>query len=183
MTSREMNSRDGDYGTAEEIGDGRWQLRFNRTYPHPVDKVWRAVTEPGHLAAWFPTSIDGERRAGAPLQFTFPNGAAPPFDGEVVAYDPPSVFEFRWGPDSIRLEVTGSERSATLTLLHAFGEQGKAARDAAGWHACLDALGAGLDGSANPRERMSSWADVHARYVERFGPELATLGPPRPPSK
>ena len=35
----------------------------------PREKVWRAVTEPEHLAAWYPQEIVGERRAGAPLRF------------------------------------------------------------------------------------------------------------------
>jgi uncharacterized protein YndB with AHSA1/START domain len=85
------------YGTLEQLDDGRWRLRFTRTFAHPVEKVWRAITEPEHLAAWFPTTIDGARAAGAPLHFTFPEGEAPPFDGEMIAYEPPSVMEFRWG--------------------------------------------------------------------------------------
>jgi uncharacterized protein YndB with AHSA1/START domain len=170
---------DADYGTTEELGDGRWQLRFRRRYPHGVEKVWRAVTEPEHLAAWFPTSIDGPRRAGAGLEFSFPKGEAPPFDGQVVAYEPESLFEFRWGPDTIRIELSGSDTSATLTLLHALDERGKAARDAAGWHVCLDALGAALDGSDAARAQMSRWGEVHPRYVERFGPEGSTIGPPQ----
>ena len=170
---------DAGYGTADQLGDGRWQLRFRRTYPQAVEEVWRAVTEPEHLAAWFPTSIDGPRRAGAALSFSFPNGEGPTFDGEVVAYDPPSVFAFRWGPDSIRLEITGSDSAATLTLLHAFDERGKAARDAAGWHVCLDALRAALEGRDEPREQMSRWGAVHPGYVERLGPEASTIGPPQ----
>ena len=172
-------SDDTPYGTTEELADGRWQLRFRRTYPHAVEKVWRAVTEPEHLAAWFPSSIDGPRRAGAELSFIFPNGVAPSLGGRVVAYDPPSVFEFQWGTDSIRMELTGSDTAATLTLLHAFEERGKAARDGAGWHVCLDALGAALDGSDRAREQMSRWVEVHPRYVERFGPEASTIGPPQ----
>jgi uncharacterized protein YndB with AHSA1/START domain len=174
-----MNPDERDYGTAEELTDGWWQLRFERTYPYPVEKVWAAVTGPEHLAAWFPTTIDGPRETGRALRFTFPEDQAPPFDGEVLAYQPPSVFEFRWGPDRIRFEVAGSGRSTSLTLLHAFDERGKAARDAAGWHVCLDALAAALDGGAGPRARMSSWSDVHSGYVERFGPEASTVGPPQ----
>lgn len=174
-----MSTEDRDYGTTEQRGDGKWQLRFQRSFPHAVEKLWRAVTEPEHLAAWFPTTIDGDRRAGAHLQFVFPNGEAPPFDGEVVAYEPPSLFEFRWGPDSIRMEITGSGTSSTITLLHAFDERGKAARDAAGWHVCLDALAAALNGSDKARDQMSRWSQVHPHYVERFGPEAATIGPPQ----
>lgn len=85
--------------------DGRWQLRFKRTLAHPQEVVWKAVTEPEHLAAWFPTTIEGERAAGAPLRFSFPGGQAPPFDGEMLAYEPPSVMEIRWGSDIVRIEL------------------------------------------------------------------------------
>lgn len=61
------------YGTTEHLDDGRWRLRFVRTLPHPAEKVWRALTEPAHLAHWFPSTIDGERAAGAPLRFVFPH--------------------------------------------------------------------------------------------------------------
>ncbi|HKC74762.1 MAG TPA: SRPBCC domain-containing protein [Chloroflexota bacterium] len=47
-------------GQLEHI-DGRWQLRFTRKLAHPPEKVWRALTEPAHLAAWFPTDIEGAR--------------------------------------------------------------------------------------------------------------------------
>src|SRR5438105_10315698 len=54
------------YGELERAGD-RWLLRFVRRLPHPPEKVWRALTEPEHVAAWFPADIEGERRSGAPL--------------------------------------------------------------------------------------------------------------------
>ena len=44
-------------------------LTFTRRLAHPREKVWRAVSEPEHLAAWYPQEIVGERRAGAPLRF------------------------------------------------------------------------------------------------------------------
>jgi len=44
-------------GTLEEAGGGRWRLRFTRTLDHPPEKVWRAITEPEHLRAWFPQRI------------------------------------------------------------------------------------------------------------------------------
>ncbi len=169
------------YGTLEELADGRWRLRFTRELAHPVDKVWRAITEPPHLAAWFPTTIEGEYTPGARLHFVFPKDEAPPMDGEVIAYLPDSAFEFQWGPDVIRLEVRPSGNGTTLTLLHTFAEQGKAARDGAGWHTCLDALAAwlqGQDSQDSARRLMNRWAEVHPRYVEQFGPEAATIGPP-----
>jgi uncharacterized protein YndB with AHSA1/START domain len=171
------------YGTVEELGDGRWRLRFTRDFAHPVDRVWRAVTEREHLAAWFPTTIDGDRAPGALLTFVFPEGRAPPMAGTVVVCEPCSVFEFRWGAaDVIRLEVLATEDGTRLTLTHTFREHGKAARDAAGWHVCLDALSASLagrDASGNPMDR---WNEVRLRYAEQFGPAASTVGPPRPPA-
>ena len=166
------------YGTVDQLDDGRWQLRFTRTLPHPQSKVWRAITEPEHLAHWFPTTIDGEREAGAPLRFTFPGGEAPPFDGEMLTFEPESVMELRWGPDMIRIELRPLSPGTELTLLDTLEERGKAARDGAGWHTCLDALEAELGGEDDARSEMGRWADVHEHYVESFGPEAATIGPP-----
>jgi uncharacterized protein YndB with AHSA1/START domain len=166
------------YGTVDQLDDGRWQLRFTRTLRHPQSKVWRAVTEPEHLAHWFPTTIEGEREAGAPLRFAFPGGEAPPFDGEMLAFEPESVMELRWGPDVIRIELQPLSQGTVLTLLDTLEERGKAARDGAGWHTCLDALEAALGGQDDVRSKLGDWAEVHEHYVESFGPEAATIGPP-----
>ena len=40
---------DTDLGTLTRQGD-RWTLRFTRRLAHPRKKMWRAVTEPEHLA-------------------------------------------------------------------------------------------------------------------------------------
>jgi uncharacterized protein YndB with AHSA1/START domain len=166
------------YGTVHQLGDGCWQLRFTRTLPHPQSKVWRAITEPEHLARWFPTTIEGERKAGAPLRFGFPAAEAPPFAGEMLAFEPESVMELRWGPDVVRIELRPLADGTELTLLDTLEERGKAARDAAGWHTCLDALEAALQEEPEARRRLESWGRVHARYVDSFGPEAATIGPP-----
>jgi uncharacterized protein YndB with AHSA1/START domain len=166
------------YGTLEELDDGRFQLRFTRTLAHPQDTVWRALTEPEQLANWFPTTIEGERAAGAPLRFSFPGGEAPPFEGEMLAFEPPSLMELRWGPDIVRLELRQTATGTELTLLDTLDERGKAARDGAGWHACLDSLEAALSGDPDARDRMGVWREVTAHYVESFGPEAATIGPP-----
>jgi uncharacterized protein YndB with AHSA1/START domain len=166
------------HGDLEQLDDGRWQLRFVRALHHPVEKVWRAITEPEHLAHWFPTTIEGGRKAGAPLRFSFPGGQAPPFDGEMLAYEPLSLMELRWGGDIVRLELRPIDDSTELTLRDMLDERGKAARDAAGWHTCLDGLDAHLGGEPGGRESLRTWKDVHPHYVMTFGPEAATIGPP-----
>jgi uncharacterized protein YndB with AHSA1/START domain len=169
------------YGTLEQLDDGRYRLRFTRTLAHPVDKVWRAVTEPEHLARWFPTTIEGARIVGAPLRFSFPGGDAPPFDGEMLSYDPPSLMELRWGTDLLRLELRTVAQGTELTLFDTLDARGKAARDGAGWHACLDSLEADLVGDPSARDQLAVWSEVHPHYVASFGPEAATIGPPGGP--
>ncbi len=166
------------FGTLEQDEEGRPRLRFTRELAHPLEKVWRAVTEPEHLAHWFPTTIDGERTAGSPLHFVLPGNPMAPFDGEMLAFEPPTVMELLWGEDVIRIELQGKGDGTVLTLTDTLAERGKASRDGAGWHTCLDALGAHLHGSPDSRDALARWSEVHRRYVDTFGPEASTIGPP-----
>jgi uncharacterized protein YndB with AHSA1/START domain len=163
-----------DLGTLSRHGD-RWTLRFTRRLAHPREKVWQAVTEPEHLAAWFPQEIVGERKAGASLRFVSPAGDG--FDGEMLVFDPPSVMEFTWGPDLLRIELAADGTGTVLALTDTFDDVGKAARDAAGWHECLDLLVSDLNGTPPP-PKSETWRRVHPVYVAALGPEAATIGPP-----
>lgn len=165
-------------GRLEQDELGRSRLRFTRELAHPRDMVWRAVTLPEHLAHWFPTTIEGERAAGSPLRFVLPGNEMPPFDGEMLAFDPPRLMELRWGQDIVRIELQSTGSGTILTLTDTLTEHGKASRDGAGWHTCLDALASHLDGPADPRDELGNWSAVHARYVQMFGPEASTIGPP-----
>jgi uncharacterized protein YndB with AHSA1/START domain len=164
-------------GQLEEI-DGSWRLRFTRVLPHPPEKVWRALTEPEHLEAWFPTTIEGDRSSGAALTFRHRNADLPAMDGEMTACEPPSLLEFTWGEDTLRFELAPHDSGTELTLTDTLAEHGKAARDGAGWHTCLDQLAYHLDGEEAPWSSEERWGQVHDSYVEDFGPEAATIGPP-----
>lgn len=184
-------ARDPREGHLEEAG-GRWRLKFERRLPHPPEKVWRALTEEEHLKAWFPTTIEGELRPGAPLRFRFRGEDVLPAAGEVTEYDPPRVFEFTWGlseedvsePERTRLEVRPDGDGCVLTLTTTYDQVGKSARDAAGWHVCLDHLEAELAGVAPPAppegsgESENAWAPLKAKYSALFGPDASTIGPP-----
>jgi uncharacterized protein YndB with AHSA1/START domain len=163
-------------GTLERAGD-TWQVRFTRLLPQSPERVWRALTDPEELGAWFPTTIEGERRSGARLVFTFPEGQAPPFEGLLTVWDPPQVLELLWGAERLRFELAATETGTELTLRHTIEELGTGARTAAGWHVCLDALERTLRGDAGPA--AVTWADVHPLYVQSFGPAAATIGPPQ----
>ena len=165
-----------DLGTLTQHGDN-WSLTFTRRLRHAPEKVWRAITEPEHLAAWFPDTIVVERwEVGAPLRFEMGDGDS--FDGEVLAYEPPRLVELRWGTDVLRLEVEPDGDGTRFTLLDTLDELGKAARDGAGWHVCLQALEHHLDGTRPDGSTSERWRAVHPGYVEAFGPEASAIGPP-----
>ena len=163
------------YGTLEHTDDGRSRLRFVRNLPHPPERVWRAITEPEELEHWFPTTIEGERAVGATLRFSFREHDLPAFEGEMLAYEDGRALEFSWGSDIVRIELRPTGQGTELTLLDTLDEHGKAARDAAGWHTCLDGLEQSLDGGAADGD---AWKRLQPRYAEAFGPEAATIGPP-----
>lgn len=166
------------YAALEPLDNGRWRLRFTRTLSDPPDTVWQALTQPDQLARWFPTTIEGDRSPGAPLRFSFPRGEAPPFEGEMLALEPPVLLELRWGDDVLSLQLASAGDGTALTLLDTFEEFGKAARDAAGWHVSLDALEAALGGEESEPDPASAWKEVHGAYVDAFGPQATTIGPP-----
>jgi uncharacterized protein YndB with AHSA1/START domain len=165
------------YGRLDRA-EGRSRLWYRRNLPHPPEKVWRALTEPEHLDAWFPTTIDGERAEGAELRFRFRDGEATDMCGRMLAYEPPSLLEFTWGDDRVRFELRPDAEGCLLTMTVALDEHGKAARDGAGWHVCLNALEADLSGAVDARTALDGWTTVQGWYIEHFGPEASTIGPP-----
>jgi uncharacterized protein YndB with AHSA1/START domain len=165
--------------------NGLFVLRFERRLAHPPEEVWDALTNPAALRHWFPQDMVADLRPGGKITFTHRGGEVyenlPSFDGEVQVYDPPHLFVYRWGTDLLRWELRADGAGCVLTFTDTFAEQGKAARDGAGWHVCLEALDAWLDGTEPvPAGR---WQHVHPGYVASFGPAAATVGPPEVPSQ
>jgi uncharacterized protein YndB with AHSA1/START domain len=165
-------------GTLERHGDVAI-LRYRRHLAHPRPKVWRALSEPEQLAGWFPTTIDGALTAGAPLSFAFRDVAIDPMAGEMLEFDPPSVMELRWGDDTLRFELRDDGDHTVLDLTVTFPEYGKAARDGAGWHVCLEYLTQVVAGTRAPEREDDLWRAVHPDYVDRFGPDASSIGPPK----
>lgn len=148
--------------------DGRPAVRFERRLDHPVDAVWRMVTEPGELAHWFPSEVDVDLRVGGAMRFTFAPEAV--YDGEVVELDPPHRFAFLWGVDLLRFELAPDGDGTRLTMLHVINEEGEdaAAKVAAGWHLCLDAMARRLAGEhdgAAPSGVSPEWLARYDDYV------------------
>jgi uncharacterized protein YndB with AHSA1/START domain len=162
--------------------DGRPALRFERRYAHPMARVWRAISDPAEMGAWFPSDVEGDRVVGAPLTFVDDAQRAaareageptrddgPVFRGTVVAYDPPKVFSFTWGGELLRFELLPDGDGTILRFTQVLSHQSVAARNGSGWHMCLGALDALLGEAAGDD---AGWADVYDDYVQLMGPAL-----------
>ena len=49
---------------SQRIVDGRPALCFERRLSHPIERVWRAITEPAELAQWFVSEVPWTPRVG-----------------------------------------------------------------------------------------------------------------------
>lgn len=158
--------------------DGRALLRFVRVLGAGVEEAWRAVTEPAGLDAWYPAELRFEARVGGTVRERFPGSDVTLPEGRVAVWEPPRRFAYELEADpsssepsvrhpqriDLRLEPGGG--GCTLTFEHAFGDRAMAADLAAGWHACLDALGAVAAG--RPPEAADHEA-LRAAYAPWFG--------------
>jgi uncharacterized protein YndB with AHSA1/START domain len=173
------------YGTYQTIDD--WPaLSFERRLSHPIDVVWRAITEPDQLAHWFPSRVEVDAlRDGAELTFRFehmPSDAPSTITGRVTEYDPPHRFAFTWGPpdhrDHLRfeLEPLADPDACLLRLTVLLDARDKAARDSAGWHVCLDRLeGLLADDGAETTAASGEWRELYDEYQRRGAPAGAQI--------
>jgi uncharacterized protein YndB with AHSA1/START domain len=194
-----------------ETMNGKPVLRFERRLAHSPEKVWKALTDPAELAHWFPQDIEGPFAPGAALRFVF-RGTPPSlggevitdFKGEVLELDPPRLLSYTWGEDTLRFQLTPDGDGCVLVFTDTLAERGKAARDGAGWHVCLDALDARLDRTtggqasgaaaggqapsdteggaatdgAGAQPGKNSWQASYDRYAQAFGPDASTAALP-----
>ena len=75
---------------------GRPTVRVERHYPHPIDRVWRAVTTPEHLGQWFPSPVELDLRVGGAMRFSSFEGDADAV-GTIEVVDAPRRLSFSWG--------------------------------------------------------------------------------------
>src|SRR4051794_2890899 len=116
--------------------DDRPTVRIERRYPHPIEKVWRAVTMPEHLAEWFPSPVELDLRPGATMRFSAFEGQ-PAATGCVEIVEPPTLLTFTWGTDRLTFELARDGDGTSFTLTHSFDDRYGAASFATGWELCL----------------------------------------------
>lgn len=82
-------------------------LHFEAVYPHPIEKVWRALTDSQAIAEWLMPN-DFQSRLGHKFQFrTKPQ---PGWDGivncEILELDPPHRLSYSWKSSALDTVLT-----------------------------------------------------------------------------
>jgi uncharacterized protein YndB with AHSA1/START domain len=155
--------------------DDHQLIRFERRLDHPVERVWRAISEPDEIATWLALA-ELELEEGGRVVLTWQNtddeGNTAVARGRVSALDPPRLLEFetdvhgrlRW-----ELEPAGDGTILTFTAeveLPADFES----EVVAGWHIHLDHLeevlaGGTIDWPNWGRKHRPDWERIHERYA------------------
>lgn len=151
--------------------NGRTVLRMERRLGHPVKKVWRAITEPGELAGWFPAAVALDLRLDGPISFTFPEGSGdfqedPDNTGSIRAFDPPRLLEYTWGVEVLRWELTPADDGCVLKLTATYDDRPGSASFTSGWILCLDALEKVLGSSGIPAK---DYVELHEHFIKVYG--------------
>lgn len=164
-----------------EERDGRPALRFERVLRHPPKRVWDALIDPERQFGWHPTPAAIELVVGGRVEY-LEGGFAGQSTGVVTALEPQRLLAYTWvgsDPDHLRWELRPHDDGCLLTLIHTFSERNSAADFGAGWHICLDALPAALEGSTErppAGQDQPRWRQLNAGYERSFGIEPSATG-------
>jgi uncharacterized protein YndB with AHSA1/START domain len=153
--------------TETELGQfvDRYTMRYERFYPHPVDRVWRALTSADALDAWMMPINHVEARAGGPFSFSFGGPDETAFGGTIGDFRENEVVDYKFdNGSSMRFVLEAVPGGTKLAFIHSFqpAEQFESFPDdpggdlpggpdtpwrpgfQAGFHLCLDNLGSWL---------------------------------------
>ena len=121
----------------------RGRVEHEATYPHPPERVWRALVDPGELAVWLmPTDFAPEVGRAFVLERGPELGE---IRGEVLEIDEPRLLRCRWsggfGDTEVSFELFPERDGTRLRVCHdGFGDPPVAEGDAFdnGWRQKLD---------------------------------------------
>lgn len=81
----------------------------NHQFKHPIDKVWKAITEAEEISTWF---LQTDFKAEQGYQYTFSHegddGDCTTINGEVLKVNPKTVLVYTWIVEGTNVETTVS---------------------------------------------------------------------------
>lgn len=167
-------------------------VRFERTLPGPIERVWAFLTESDKRAQWLAAG-EMELRDGGSVELVFRNsdltgnddpppekyarhGTESRMHGRITACEPPRLLACTWdGTSEVRFELSAQGDEVRLLLTHTrLPDREQMLSVAGGWHTHLDILVDRLS-SRTPR---GFWT-THTRLEAEYG-QLIPSGQPHP---
>lgn len=150
-------------------------LIFRRRLNHRPDVVWKALTDPAELSAWYMTKATVDGRQGGSVDF-ISGPSHLHVTGKILTWDPPRVFEHEWkvaprgelpsGEEAaIRWELRADGEGTILHLEHRKLNRETALGFAPGTHAFIDRLAARLD-----HQPMPDWQKRYQEVASGYPP-------------
>ena len=159
------------------VGAGeQWTLIFVRALPHPPEKVWAALTDPGRLDQWAPFAAARDLSRPGETTLTMVDGPdRTDLPATVLRAEAPALLEYTWGDDLLRWELTPADGGTRLTLRHTVAERDVVPMVAAGWHLCVAVLARLLAGDPvgvirGRDAKAHGWDELRAAYAGKLAP-------------
>jgi uncharacterized protein YndB with AHSA1/START domain len=96
-------------------------MRHVREYPHPIERVWDAVSTTEHLDVWLLPASQIERREGGRCSFSWGSPVTESEPGTVAIFDPPRRVKYEFedgGFIQFDLEALNAESTRLVFLQH-----------------------------------------------------------------
>ncbi|MGE7674599.1 SRPBCC family protein [Lysinibacillus sp. NPDC094403] len=142
-------------------------VKFNRLLSHSVDAVWAVLTENEKLQKWMNNLEIIDLRKNGTIHFNMNDGTNAYKEIAITDYAEKEVFEFDWGKDTIRFELSQTGNGSILVLLETIGVLTEhTPKDLAGWHICLNLLSDLLNGTIHEEFPMEEWQKWFVEYKQ-----------------
>jgi len=173
-------------GSIEQTGE-QVTFRYERRLAHPVEVVWRALTDPAEMERWLGHRPDIDLQPGG--RYVSFHGTGDRVVDRILRLEPPTLFEHTFWEQAnptavVTWQLSPTDEGCLLVLTHALGMSDVRAaaltvargddftlilsRNGAGWHRLLDKLEATLAGQS------ADWSEQAQRELqERYAALLA----------
>jgi uncharacterized protein YndB with AHSA1/START domain len=169
----------------------RYTFKYERFYPYPVERVWKAVTTAEELDAWMMPSNFVDASPGGRFGFGFGSPLEEALQGSIGAFRENEVIDYVFdNGSSMRFELREERGGTHLTYIHSFGGPGEGIVDdpggdlpggpdtpwrpgfMAGFYLTLETLAEWLEGR---RTMADSIAMVERHAARDYDPEWLRL--------
>ena len=151
-----------------------YTITFKRRSKHPVERLWRAITDADEVSRWMSHRARIDLRVGGDyfVDFGAPEGApdGSNLDGIIVRLETQRRLAFVWWMSVLEWRLEPTEDGSRYTFSH-HGQWPPVSDETddipAGWHLMLDEFDAQLEGiSIDPAEVRAKHKRINPAYLE-----------------